>query len=212
MFAFRLIHPCFIVQLRFVLLGEFGFDQTPSLGKIGIISRKRPDAMHVIGQQHPSLDDKGIVSLCSGNCVSQGKPVLRQGKEFPAPVSYHGKKVSCAFGFGAAIVRHVFLLPFMGRGGRCPPLCRLKSLVPRFMDGVFGIQVVGGAHPTYFPFHIFRRPPLVDKRPQMLSPHRIFEYLLPVNYIFLLIFEQSRNLLDGHFSSFHLWSTKFFLS
>jgi len=116
MVVFRLIHPFLIVQPRFVLFGKFGFDQTPSFGKIEIIFRQRPDAMHVIGQQYPSLDDKGMALLCCCNGVSQGMPVFRQCKEFLAPVSYHGKKVSRTFGIGAAIIRHVFSSTFMGSG------------------------------------------------------------------------------------------------
>jgi hypothetical protein len=118
MFVFRLIHPCLIVQLRFVLLCKFRFDQTPALRIIGIIFRQRPDAMHVIRQQHPRFDAKRIVlpHLCDG--VTQGMAVFRLDKEFLPLICYHGKKVSCTFGIGAAVVRHIFSSPFiMGRAG-----------------------------------------------------------------------------------------------
>jgi hypothetical protein len=148
MFVFRLIHPFLIVQPRFDLLGKVGFDQTPSFGKIGVIDRQLPDAMHVIGQQYPGLDVKGMLLLCCCNGVSQGMPVLRQGKEFAAPVSYHGKEVGRTFGIDAAIIRHFFSSAFLDRPAVLPATVSFKAIRTTAHGEPSGI-LSGGRCPPY---------------------------------------------------------------
>ena len=59
--------------------GEAGFDHAPPGREIAIPFRQRPDAMHVVGQDHPGVDGKGAnrAGLLHGG--AQGVDLAGQG-------------------------------------------------------------------------------------------------------------------------------------
>ena len=49
--------------------GESKFDHLPAQGKIGVACGQCPEAVHVLGQNHPSVDMEGVSRL---GCANRG--------------------------------------------------------------------------------------------------------------------------------------------
>jgi len=87
-------------------LGKFHFDQSPSGREVGIIGGEFDDAMQVIGQHHPTMDDEGMALPYRSHRLTQQVHMTNQQVVALPLQQIDGKEVSAARMPGATVIRH----------------------------------------------------------------------------------------------------------
>jgi hypothetical protein len=79
--------------------GEFGFDDLPACGEIGVAFGQGPEAVRVVGQDDPGVDVKGQPGAGFANCGAEGGDVFGE-KGLPAVVQVDREEIRCLRGRG----------------------------------------------------------------------------------------------------------------
>jgi hypothetical protein len=85
---------------------ESGLDAAPPAGKIMISGWQRPDAVEMVGQQHPGINRKRVLSANIENSLPEKIPCLWQRKYFAPMIRHHRKKIGAAGNIGSPIGNH----------------------------------------------------------------------------------------------------------
>jgi len=76
---------------------KFLFNQRPSQRITGIPFYQAPHAMHVVWQEYPRLNRKGMSAADHANNFSDQRPQFFEAKNLPPLIRNHSEKISVAF-------------------------------------------------------------------------------------------------------------------
>ena len=84
-FSAARIHPFRSIESGLATLRDHPLDDTPTVGEILISGRQCPDGMHVVRQQHPSLDHKRMGQTKRSDRFPQGRAHIDIGEKGLSP-------------------------------------------------------------------------------------------------------------------------------
>ena len=96
----------FVMQQRFGLFGEGGFDPVPAQRKIGIVGRHGPYAVQVIRKENPSVDGEGMFALNRHNRFPKDTPSFGVIEYQSSPIGDNSEEKGAARYVNAAVVGH----------------------------------------------------------------------------------------------------------
>ena len=82
------------------------FDPRPAKREVGVVGWQPPNAMHVVRQNHPRHDLKGLLLAGGANCGVQSVQATRIGQDRLTAEGVDREKICCAPNIGSTIVRH----------------------------------------------------------------------------------------------------------
>jgi hypothetical protein len=86
-FLRRAIHAFRSIESGLATLRDHPLDATPTVGEILISGRQCPEGMHVVRQQHPSLDHKRMGQTERSDRFPQGRAHIDFGEKGLAPIA-----------------------------------------------------------------------------------------------------------------------------
>ena len=100
-FSAARIHPFRSIESGLATLRDHPLDDTPTVGEILISGRQCPEGMHVVRQQHPSLDHKRWVKRSVPIASPQGQAHIDIGEEGLVSIGVDGEEISATRHMGA---------------------------------------------------------------------------------------------------------------
>ena len=76
--------------------------------------------MHVVRQQHPSLDHKRMGQTKRSDRFPQGRAHIDIGEKGLAPIGVDGEEIGATRHMGATVIRHGGIIPPMNGAGTRP--------------------------------------------------------------------------------------------
>ena len=119
-FSAARIHPFRSIESGLATLRDHPLDDTPTVGEILISGRQCPEGMHVVRQQHPSLDHKRMGRTKRSDRFSQGRAHIEIGEKGLAPIGVDGEEIGATWHMGATVIRHDGIIPPMNGAGTRP--------------------------------------------------------------------------------------------
>ena len=121
-FSSARIHPFRSIEPGLATLRDHPLDDTPTVGEILISGRQCPESMHVVGQQHPTLDHKRMGRTKRSDRFPQGRVHIDIGEKGLAPIGVDGEEIGASRHMGATVIRHGGIIAAMNGAGTRPTL------------------------------------------------------------------------------------------
>ena len=121
-FSAARIHPFRSIESGLATLRDHPLDDTPTVGEILISGRQCPEGMHVVRQQHPSLDHKRMGRTKRSDRFPQGRAHIDIGEKGLAPIGVDREEIGATWHMGATVIRHGGIIPPMNGAGTRPTL------------------------------------------------------------------------------------------
>ena len=121
-FSAARIHPFRAIESGLATLRDHPLDDTPTVGEILIPGRQCPEGMHVVRQQHPSLDHKCMGRTKRSDRFPQCRAHIDIGEKGLAPIGVDGEEIGATRHMGATVIRHGGIIPPMNGAGTRPTL------------------------------------------------------------------------------------------
>ena len=118
------IHPFRSIESGLETLRDHPLDDTPTVGEILISGRQCPEGMHVVRQQHPSLDHKRMGQTKRSDRFPPGRAHINIGEKGLAPIGVDGEEIGATRHMGATVIRHGGIIPPMNGAGTRATLAR----------------------------------------------------------------------------------------
>ena len=119
-FSAARIHPFRSIESGLATLRDHPLDDTPTVGEILISGRQCPDGMHVVRQQHPSLDHKRMGRTKRSDRFPQGRAHIDIGEKGLAPIGVDREEIGATRHMGATVISRGGIIPPMNGAGTRP--------------------------------------------------------------------------------------------
>ena len=88
--------------------------------------RQCPEGVHVVRQQHPSLDHKRMGRTKRSDRFPQGRAHIGIGEKRLAPIGGDREEIGATRHMGATVIRHGGMIPPMNGAGTRPTLANIR--------------------------------------------------------------------------------------
>ena len=121
------IHPFRSIESGLATLRDHPLDDMPTVGEVLISGRQCPEGLHVVRQQHPSLDHKRMGRTKRSDRFPQGRARIDIGEKGLAPIGVGRKEIGATRHMGATVIRHGGIIPPMNGAGTRATLATASS-------------------------------------------------------------------------------------
>jgi len=153
--------PMMVIPQKGTAYGNIPFDHAPACAKGRIARRQGPDAVQMIGQQHPAVNGKGMGAPHPADGLAQGGTDWCVTQKTMPLVSHQGKEIGAPRRSRPSVVRH--------NQATCP----LRLLVHSATDNTIPQGASHAPFPSRCPYPTVRsaHPTLSSTAVILLNPH-----------------------------------------